>query len=78
MSEAVSVTYCYAPMTGDVMRKDNGVMVKTTSWDEYHKIKNEFLSLQTEGKLNFVETTNYGHEMFHGHTGRVDTYSVKS
>jgi predicted LPLAT superfamily acyltransferase len=70
------IKFHYAPMAGHILRYRDGVADKITSWSDHHEILNEFLKLGQQKKLQLEESINYGHELFHGHSGKVEIYTV--
>lgn len=66
--------YHYAPMSGGLQKKVDGVIVPVNNWTEHHTLMAEFLEIQKKVKIS--ETITYGHDLFHGHSGRVDIYQI--
>lgn len=70
------IKFHYAPMVGRILRYRDGVADKITSWSVHHEILNHFLELGHQNKLQLEESINYGHELFNGHSGKVEIYTV--
>ena len=66
--------YHYAPGPGYIMCVKLGVEENAGSWAEHNAILVRFLDLRASGRIVLKETINYGHSMFHGHSGKVDIY----
>lgn len=69
------VKWHYAPMAGYLLRRlDDGGLQGSSSWPEHHEWMEEFQKQRASGEVVLLQTINYGHELFHGHSGRVDVY----
>lgn len=69
------IEWHYAPLTGSLMQKINGVDQKPKDWSEFHLKMDQFLRFRETGEIALKETVNYGHALFSGHSGRVDVYT---
>jgi len=70
----VKIQYHYAPLTGELLRTQNGVAEIMANWQQYHELKATFLELRHAGELRLVDTKLCGHTLFHNRSGRVDIY----
>lgn len=68
--------YHYSPMTGGLVIKENGEFKPVEGWPGHHENMAEFDRLRNSGEITLQKTTNYGHVLFNGHSGRVDIYSA--
>ena len=68
------VEWNYAPMTGDLLKKVDGVAVRCPDWATFHELKSDFLEKRKQGLITLKKGISFGHELFHGHQGRVDIY----
>lgn len=75
-SSSVDFEWHYAPMTGGLMRKRSGEVEfeRVASWEERHRLMDEFLAKCQRSELKVARTETYGHALFNGHSGRVDVY----
>lgn len=64
----------YAPISGDCQFKKDGEALKPSGRSEFNELLAKFLADRELGHIVQVGTTDYGHALFHGHRGRVDTY----
>lgn len=69
------VEWHYAPMTGGLAKKVDGVAVQCDNWLQFNNMFVDFLDQRKSGVITLKQTINYGHELFNGHQGRVDIYS---
>lgn len=69
--------YHYAPMTGSLMKTVNGVAVEQHEWQQVRLLMDEFFDLRAKKAIHLDRTTNYGHDLFCGHSGRVHIYVLK-
>ncbi len=65
----------YAPMSGSICVMNGDEMRVAKSWPECHELLTAFQEYRACGELVFKSTIAYGHQMFHGHSGRVDIYT---
>lgn len=68
------IEYHYAPIIGEVSKYVNKQLIKPQDWAEYHDIKGEFFEKQFKEKIKIKSSIEYGHELFHGHSGLVNIY----
>lgn len=68
------IEYHYAPMTGVIACMRHGEPEKVEGWSGHHALMARFLELRETGKITHLKTVNYGHPIFHGHSGIVDIY----
>jgi hypothetical protein len=64
----------YAPMTGQFVCKIDGQVVPFTGWAHRDQLLGEFLKTRDQGRLSLIDDQRHGHELFHGHSGRVLVY----
>lgn len=75
IQEKTKVEYHYAPLTGDLIFICNDKIVPTPDWATHNKQMIKFLELRAAESITLIRTQTYGHQLFHGHSGRVDIYT---
>ncbi len=68
----------YAPVhQGGLLVKKDGQTKTPENWAKHHELMAAFQEHRASGHLVHSGEFNYGHELFHGHSGRVDVYTWK-
>lgn len=68
----------YAALNGGLCAMNDDVIMRPKGWSAHHAFYALFSNLREENKIILKETINYGHVMYHGHSGKVDVYTKKN